>query len=240
MPKECPGCFAAFSAAGLARHLAQTTNLACIDASVELNDLFDNASVDNELDSRRSNSPDAPMTDSSPRASLPPQFAGDYFGDYDEDDLEWPVLDLDIPHLDHKEDFSDSEIEQDTESLEPGWEPDPPAPEAFDDCDIPMEYEIPPSSPDQDHLNRQGIEDRLWSTPVIETFPIATAGKVYGHETENSYHCAQKQFAGSNGYQPFASQIEWEIARWAKLRGPSSTAFTELLEIEGVSGLATT
>ncbi|KAF9477316.1 hypothetical protein BDN70DRAFT_838060, partial [Pholiota conissans] len=28
--------------------------------------------------------------------------------------------------------------------------------------------------------------------------------------------------------------MEWEIARWAKLRGPGSTAFSELLEIDGV------
>ncbi|KAF9474258.1 hypothetical protein BDN70DRAFT_815973 [Pholiota conissans] len=28
--------------------------------------------------------------------------------------------------------------------------------------------------------------------------------------------------------------MEWEVARWAKLRGPGSTAFSELLEIDGV------
>jgi hypothetical protein len=31
--------------------------------------------------------------------------------------------------------------------------------------------------------------------------------------------------------------MEWDIARWAKLRGPSSTAFTELMNIPGVSTL---
>ncbi|KAG2136520.1 uncharacterized protein EDB93DRAFT_1303272 [Suillus bovinus] len=35
-----------------------------------------------------------------------------------------------------------------------------------------------------------------------------------------------------NIYYPFASKIEWEIARWAKLRGSSSTAFTDLLSID--------
>ncbi|KAK7025521.1 hypothetical protein VNI00_015955 [Paramarasmius palmivorus] len=35
-------------------------------------------------------------------------------------------------------------------------------------------------------------------------------------------------------YHPFTSKRDWEIARWAKLRGPSTTAFTELLKIEGV------
>ncbi|TEB26123.1 hypothetical protein FA13DRAFT_1636578, partial [Coprinellus micaceus] len=38
----------------------------------------------------------------------------------------------------------------------------------------------------------------------------------------------------SNTYHPFQSHLEWEFARWAKFRGPSSTAVSELLGIEGV------
>ncbi|KAG2364923.1 hypothetical protein BDR07DRAFT_1449989 [Suillus spraguei] len=38
-----------------------------------------------------------------------------------------------------------------------------------------------------------------------------------------------------NPYHPFNSQIEWEVARWAKLRGATSTAFSDLLSIDGVS-----
>ncbi|KAG2080267.1 hypothetical protein BD769DRAFT_1634235 [Suillus cothurnatus] len=37
-----------------------------------------------------------------------------------------------------------------------------------------------------------------------------------------------------NLYYPFASKIEWEVARWAKLRRSSSTAFSDLLSIDGV------
>ncbi|KAG2064838.1 hypothetical protein BDR04DRAFT_1130628 [Suillus decipiens] len=36
-----------------------------------------------------------------------------------------------------------------------------------------------------------------------------------------------------NLYYPFASKIEWEVARWAKLHGSSSTAFSDLLSIDG-------
>ncbi|KAM6491600.1 hypothetical protein JOM56_012992 [Amanita muscaria] len=39
---------------------------------------------------------------------------------------------------------------------------------------------------------------------------------------------------GDTEYAPFSSKLDWEIARWAKLHGPSSTALTELLQIEGV------
>lgn len=38
-----------------------------------------------------------------------------------------------------------------------------------------------------------------------------------------------------NEWAPFSTRVEWEIARWAKLRGPSSTALSELLKITGVS-----
>ncbi|KAF9782655.1 hypothetical protein BJ322DRAFT_1100637 [Thelephora terrestris] len=38
----------------------------------------------------------------------------------------------------------------------------------------------------------------------------------------------------ANPFAPFNNQTDWELAKWAKLRGPSSTSFTELM---GVTGL---
>ncbi|KIL54913.1 hypothetical protein M378DRAFT_91716, partial [Amanita muscaria Koide BX008] len=38
----------------------------------------------------------------------------------------------------------------------------------------------------------------------------------------------------NDAFAPFKSQLDWEVAKWAKLRGPSSTALTELLAIEGL------
>ncbi|KAI1782343.1 hypothetical protein LXA43DRAFT_1145230 [Ganoderma leucocontextum] len=38
-----------------------------------------------------------------------------------------------------------------------------------------------------------------------------------------------------NPYAPFNSRLDWEIARWGKLRGSSSTSLTELLQIQGVA-----
>ena len=37
-----------------------------------------------------------------------------------------------------------------------------------------------------------------------------------------------------NQYAPFPSQLDWDIAKWAKLRGPGSTSFDELLAIPSV------
>ncbi|KAM5534937.1 hypothetical protein V8D89_011397 [Ganoderma adspersum] len=41
--------------------------------------------------------------------------------------------------------------------------------------------------------------------------------------------------SANNPYAPFNSRLDWEIARWGKLHGPSSTSLTELLQIEGVT-----
>ncbi|KAI0827979.1 hypothetical protein BC628DRAFT_1303926, partial [Trametes gibbosa] len=37
-----------------------------------------------------------------------------------------------------------------------------------------------------------------------------------------------------NLYAPFTSKMDWEVARWAKLRGAGSTSFNDLTKIEGV------
>ncbi|KAI0370148.1 hypothetical protein BV20DRAFT_944964 [Pilatotrama ljubarskyi] len=37
-----------------------------------------------------------------------------------------------------------------------------------------------------------------------------------------------------NPYAPFKSRLDWEMAHWAKSRGSGSTAFTDLLAIEGI------
>ena len=45
--------------------------------------------------------------------------------------------------------------------------------------------------------------------------------------------------AEPNLFAPFRSKLDWDMARWAKLRGPSSTAFSELLAIDGVRSFST-
>jgi len=37
-----------------------------------------------------------------------------------------------------------------------------------------------------------------------------------------------------NPWAPFQSKLDWEVAKWAKMRGAGSNAFTELLAIDGV------
>ncbi|KAJ7239693.1 hypothetical protein C8J57DRAFT_1438986 [Mycena rebaudengoi] len=53
---------------------------------------------------------------------------------------------------------------------------------------------------------------------------------------EGGYDRYQSQLGDPNNvWAPFASKLDWELAQWAKLRGPGSTAFTELLKISGVA-----
>jgi hypothetical protein len=78
------------------------------------------------------------------------------------------------------------------------------------------------------------------SAPFIVNFP--GAGKVLGKQP---LPAGYQQYAGNfhaeennlSEWAPFSTRLEWEVARWAKLRGPSSTALSELLQIDGVSQL---
>ncbi|KAI0039510.1 hypothetical protein FA95DRAFT_1504079 [Auriscalpium vulgare] len=67
-------------------------------------------------------------------------------------------------------------------------------------------------------------------------FP-APAGAPIGQQAPATYNVHQESLPPhdpQNEWAPFANRLEWDIAKWAKLRGPTSTAFTELLQIEGI------
>ncbi|KAJ6562917.1 hypothetical protein B0H10DRAFT_2239780 [Mycena sp. CBHHK59/15] len=84
---------------------------------------------------------------------------------------------------------------------------------------------------------RKKIEDRFHHKPIVEKFPGNLAGApISGNRDETS----EEQYGTdigdeiTNPYAPFASKTDWEIAKWAKLRGAGSTAFTDLLQVQGV------
>ncbi|KZT18176.1 hypothetical protein NEOLEDRAFT_1103767 [Neolentinus lepideus HHB14362 ss-1] len=80
-------------------------------------------------------------------------------------------------------------------------------------------------------------------TPTIEQFPSPTAGvplsSVEGSQRKSSYQQYSETInvSPTNPFAPFKSKIDWEVAHWAKLREPGSTALTELLKLEGVCDL---
>lgn len=98
--------------------------------------------------------------------------------------------------------------------------------------DIPMSDDFPSDS------GRKFIETRLRQDIIIDTWPDQIAGRPINdfQAQDFGYQNYQQSVHGQNQniYAPFKSHLDWEIARWAKLRGPSSTALTELLSIQGI------
>jgi hypothetical protein len=73
----------------------------------------------------------------------------------------------------------------------------------------------------------------LWNDPVVAPFPHGDPGAPV-RTTTLKYEDYNNSMDPHNPWAPFDSQMEWEIAHWAKMCGPGSTAFTDLLKINGV------
>lgn len=82
---------------------------------------------------------------------------------------------------------------------------------------------------------REAIERSLRQQIYVDRFPRATAGAPIPDSNASGHRDETDGVRESNPYAPFKSRMDWEFARWAKLRGPGSTAITELLGIAGVS-----
>ncbi|KAJ7736807.1 hypothetical protein B0H16DRAFT_1326346 [Mycena metata] len=84
---------------------------------------------------------------------------------------------------------------------------------------------------------RKIVEDRFHEEPEIVKYPSKRAGEIMSEERVASSEAKYGDALGQSStvYAPFASKMDWEIARWAKLRGSGSTAFTDLLKIDGVT-----
>jgi hypothetical protein len=96
------------------------------------------------------------------------------------------------------------------------------------------------NQPEDEHIavgtGRDAVEDSLRQQVVVEHFPLTTAGSpVQNIQPSENEDIEDSTRIHDNPYAPFASQIDWEVAQWAKLHGPGSGAVSELLGIAGVS-----
>jgi len=176
--------------------------------------------------------------------SMQVDVAGDFFGDYEDYSLSdfgteeaHEGLDLD----DSSEECSEEEIDDMADAIlaqeEHGLEPNRPTflPKSSDqpNDEIPVRDNI---TQDTAARLRGGYEEKLKNRPFIVKFTRGNPGAVVSHSGRDENTRYSSAMGNSdNPYAPFASKMEWEIARWAKLRGPSSMAFTELMGIKGVS-----
>ncbi|RXW22226.1 hypothetical protein EST38_g3624 [Candolleomyces aberdarensis] len=73
-----------------------------------------------------------------------------------------------------------------------------------------------------------------YANPHVVAFEGLAGCPVSSQSTSNNVY--QSKLPTTSIYHPFSSQLEWEIARWAKLHGHiSASAVTELLSIKGVT-----
>jgi hypothetical protein len=209
---SCPGCLQSFSATGYSQHLAKTTQAPC------------KAVLTASRAHTHPHAPSAPAPAPAPPSlaeeqDQPSIFEGDFFGTYEEDDLEWSD--------NNNSDSSDEEEDLDSEEWEPPAQGDN---ESSHSNDSGTE-----ESADQ-QAHRQQIEElNMGQNIVIIPYPDAHAGKpITGQPSGANATYGINAGSAANVYAPFASQMDWDIAKWAKLRGSSSTAFTDLLSTDGV------
>ena len=181
----CTGCRRKFKPSGYTIHIRRSQTSAC---GVAYRENLQAAELNNSCDDVEEET----------------HFQGDFFGDYDESDLPWPV---------------EAELDEDNEVLE-------------DDDYMDLNADRHEGGPPNHAMMQEGADSIF-----IERFPSSNAGAAISDDqglVETDYDSYKKQCGNINDHAPFASRVEWDIARWAKVHGITSTAVTELLGINGV------
>ena len=90
-------------------------------------------------------------------------------------------------------------------------------------------------APEQEDIQIDVENSAAGSTIVIDQFPFGSPGAPIPGVPEgfSTYQSCMASHPDSI-WAPFLSECDWEFARWAKMRGPTSTAVTDLLAIPGV------
>ncbi|KAI0652810.1 hypothetical protein C8Q70DRAFT_1048780 [Cubamyces menziesii] len=256
MSSLCPGCNISFSHGGLLRHLRQTANAECIryrqDRFSYRSPTVSDESADEEPED------DSNFADGQDLAPEP--FDGDYFGSYDARDFEdfdeyegadaYEELDLDADppgdyegpdnntspldigiNVDLPNHDPEADVSQESDSSHGSDEED------ADRLEEERSWEPPPRDSPSDRIESTA-QDHLHTRTFVVRYPGQDAGAPLStqlHPTSNEdYATALGEDVDFNPYAPFVSEIDWEFARWAKMRGPGSTAVTELLKIRGL------
>ena len=232
-----------FKASGLRSHQRQSLDIRCQNEGPQFDD-SDNC--DMNIDPQRFISDIIKNMTSLTGEEYPKievDSAGDLFGDYQDYIPDEFGMDLDSNVSDDESEGTDDEEEyilaNNSQILEP--ERLPPS-ESFLSCpsadDVNLD-ETDLTTKGKASRLRGGAEEVLQKRPFIVKFTKGRAGATYTNKCVDgdNLNVSYTRNIGNaeNSYSPFSSKLEWEIAHWAKMRGPSSTAFDELIKIEGVS-----
>jgi hypothetical protein len=207
---QCPGCGKSFSQlGGYSNHLLQTQKPACRAVLAQAFEEWWSQSSDSDADTETSNS----ESDTLVTNHLDLDFEDFNFeGHDDEEDLMYGA-----------NDYVEAPV---PEQLEGGMVVDEPENDLEEENDLHQAREV-----------RWAAEEAFRKTPVVEAFPSAEAGTPIANTQALPRYDSYKTYLKNpdNPWDPFSSRLDWEVAYWAKRCGPSATAFTKLLKIDGVS-----
>ncbi|KAJ7488672.1 hypothetical protein B0H11DRAFT_1912825 [Mycena galericulata] len=167
-------------------------------------------------------------------------FEGDFFGpagEYGPADFGYVDSDGENDSRDD-EDEDEDEDAGDTVDRETAYEPPRPCVELENEMVMDDAATLPkPTAPSK--TAHKAAEDRFHHKPIVEHYPGKLAGKptssVRVTTAEELYQSTLTDSSASNNpYTPFESRMDWEVAKWVKLRGSGSTVFSDLLNVEGV------
>ncbi|THU79268.1 hypothetical protein K435DRAFT_875663 [Dendrothele bispora CBS 962.96] len=134
----------------------------------------------------------------------PCTFEGDFYGQ-DYTAADFPGFD-NVPESSDDEEEGEQE-EQEEAELEQTWEPERSTAAAVPlEDNMEVDEPLPPGPP----------PPQAPFTPLLRHLP------------------AHREGSDGNLWAPFTLRIDWEVARWAKTRGTGSTAFSDLLSIQGI------
>ncbi|THH31606.1 hypothetical protein EUX98_g2563, partial [Antrodiella citrinella] len=245
MPR-CNGCGRDFMHSGFANHYAQTKDAHCLaEHQRQLNEalpgvLEDILHRDSDEDDD-TDSDDGDDGDDGPAGPI--QFGGAFF---DEDLAFGGEVNMEEENEGQGEENESGEGEQDDEEegdeqeegnidydngpgLEPPPDPAPAPPDENAEAEADNDEIAPPTG-------RSHVEQALRQEVHVEHFPSLRAGESLKTTTTafGTYDQGVNGGEAGNIFAPFESERDFNIARWAKMRGPGSTAFDELLKISGV------
>lgn len=79
------------------------------------------------------------------------------------------------------------------------------------------------------------LQGNMWGDVYVDVYPGSHAGAIHSQGIPTTKEFENVLGGPSpNPFAPFNNQTDWELAKWAKLRGPGSTSFTELMGVTGV------
>jgi hypothetical protein len=239
----CNACGGSFTLAGLSRHHVRTKNEACrAHHKNRVLAAMENDTLDLNVGDPPVSDQDGDLPSGSGRRS--PSITGEnsvqdlIFEDEVQVDEEVIGVDTDPPYDDEIDDdwnLDDGEEFQavygDPTSFRP---PSPAEDDALPEAGLGHQQDDLPNQPDG-----LPIPDHIQQPRIIVQFRGDRAGAPVGRIDNYGYKQYDTDLGGGNinVWAPFRSKVDWEIAKWAKFRGPSSTALSELLKIDDVSDL---